>query len=102
MYHATKRKRHFLFCWTTNDLPLPVEMKLLFGKQLALPNRPGFTIDFKLVRTMPRSEEHTSELQSPCNLVCRLLLEKKKKQRPRSGYLCDHFTHTLWFITLYS
>src|SRR2546426_10579035 len=27
----------------------------------------------------PRSEEHTSELQSPCNLVCRLLLEKKKK-----------------------
>src|SRR3989454_8502148 len=28
-----------------------------------------------------RSEEHTSELQSPCNLVCRLLLEKKKKDR---------------------
>src|SRR5256885_7204237 len=27
-----------------------------------------------------RSEEHTSELQSPCNLVCRLLLEKKKTQ----------------------
>src|SRR5256885_12092626 len=34
-----------------------------------------------------RSEEHTSELQSPCNLVCRLLLEKKK--RTRSGvYIC--------------
>src|SRR2546426_10996672 len=31
---------------------------------------------------LDRSEEHTSELQSPCNLVCRLLLEKKK-----------HFTH---------
>src|SRR5256885_10962685 len=30
---------------------------------------------------LERSEEHTSELQSPCNLVCRLLLEKKKKQR---------------------
>src|SRR5256885_5599048 len=28
---------------------------------------------------LPRSEEHTSELQSPCNLVCRLLLEKKNK-----------------------
>src|SRR5256885_8619339 len=28
-----------------------------------------------------RSEEHTSELQSPCNLVCRLLLEKKKSKR---------------------
>src|SRR5205807_8238082 len=37
-----------------------------------------------LARTPPillvRSEEHTSELQSPCNLVCRLLLEKKKKK----------------------
>src|SRR5256885_5978167 len=34
-----------------------------------------------LIRCSPRkrSEEHTSELQSPCNLVCRLLLEKKKK-----------------------
>src|SRR5205807_7293404 len=30
-----------------------------------------------------RSEEHTSELQSPCNLVCRLLLEKKKHRRVR-------------------
>src|SRR5256885_9281762 len=29
-----------------------------------------------------RSEEHTSELQSPCNLVCRLLLEKKKEPSP--------------------
>src|SRR5256885_17023825 len=32
------------------------------------------------VFTQARSEEHTSELQSPCNLVCRLLLEKKKKK----------------------
>src|SRR5256885_11763166 len=34
-----------------------------------------------------RSEEHTSELQSPCNLVCRLLLEKKKSQRRRRAPL---------------
>src|SRR5256885_3020484 len=33
----------------------------------------------RLMRVVDRSEEHTSELQSPCNLVCRLLLEKKKK-----------------------
>src|SRR5256885_3223672 len=32
-----------------------------------------------VARIETRSEEHTSELQSPCNLVCRLLLEKKKK-----------------------
>src|SRR5256885_10927897 len=36
-----------------------------------------------------RSEEHTSELQSPCNLVCRLLLEKKK------NFLCEHIEKTL-------
>src|SRR3989454_2091307 len=33
-----------------------------------------------------RSEEHTSELQSPCNLVCRLLLEKKKEAVPLSRF----------------
>src|SRR3989454_8923403 len=33
-----------------------------------------------------RSEEHTSELQSPCNLVCRLLLEKKKKKTRMNTY----------------
>src|SRR5256885_7097261 len=33
----------------------------------------------ELIPEAKRSEEHTSELQSPCNLVCRLLLEKKKK-----------------------
>src|SRR5256885_9465070 len=39
-----------------------------------------------------RSEEHTSELQSPCNLVCRLLLEKKK--RPQSRFACQQLpTH---------
>src|SRR5256885_9284708 len=32
---------------------------------------------------LQRSEEHTSELQSPCNIVCRLLLEKKKKSMSR-------------------
>src|SRR2546430_6434828 len=41
-----------------------------------------------------RSEEHTSELQSQSNLVCRLLLEKKKKQTllhtTRVCYLCTH------------
>src|SRR5256885_5939741 len=35
----------------------------------------------KLAKLVDRSEEHTSELQSPCNLVCRLLLEKKKRSR---------------------
>src|SRR5256885_6365458 len=37
-----------------------------------------------------RSEEHTSELQSPCNLVCRLLLEKKKLSQDGSGARCQN------------
>src|ERR1039457_4264594 len=39
-----------------------------------------------------RSEEHTSELQSPCNLVCRLLLEKKKRTQTLT-YTSDQDTH---------
>src|SRR2546426_7414899 len=39
--------------------------------------RPGMSMT-ATIETETRSEEHTSELQSPCNLVCRLLLEKKK------------------------
>src|SRR5256885_11647966 len=47
--------------------------------------RPGFVnglhVGLLLELLLARSEEHTSELQSPCNLVCRLLLEKKTKTR---------------------
>src|SRR5256885_11664949 len=39
----------------------------------------SWILDGVSFRVEPRSEEHTSELQSPCNLVCRLLLEKKKQ-----------------------
>src|SRR3989454_4630140 len=40
--------------------------------------------------TASRSEEHTSELQSPCNLVCRLLLEKKKKIQLKYQHHAPH------------
>src|SRR5256885_4911593 len=55
-----------------------------------------------------RSEEHTSELQSPCNLVCRLLLEKKKKNNFTScnkqryvaqSHARDHTCHINEYIT---
>src|SRR5256885_12047551 len=54
---------------------LPISMLLMSSSMLTVlptpapPNRPTL-----------RSEEHTSELQSPCNIVCRLLLEKKKRR----------------------
>src|SRR5256885_6165304 len=41
-----------------------------------------------------RSEEHTSELQSPCNLVCRLLLEKKNQRRRTGELTSPHATLT--------
>src|SRR2546422_5579956 len=43
-------------------------------------------------RTVPRSEEHTSELQSRLHLVCRLLLEKKKKTQPTPS-ACVQWAH---------
>src|SRR2546426_4230641 len=46
--------------------------------------------------TSSRSGEHTSELQSPCNLVCRLLLEKKKKR-----HLLLLFSSVLVYLLLY-
>src|SRR2546430_5687442 len=55
----------------------------------ALSIRAGYDVgrDF---RTSLRSEEHTSELQSQSNLVCRLLLEKKKKIQTIRYTLCHH------------
>src|SRR2546426_3649763 len=44
------------------------------------PAKGGIRFDLNVTLEEVRSEEHTSELQSPCNLVCRLLLEKKKKK----------------------
>src|SRR5256885_12274183 len=45
-----------------------------------------------LLHVESRSEEHTSELQSPCNLVCRLLLEKKKNNEAQR-HRCDDILH---------
>src|SRR5256885_13273410 len=46
-----------------------------------------------------RSEEHTSELQSPCNLVCRLLLEKKKNTTPLPSYALFYIAVTHHHLT---
>src|SRR5256885_3805503 len=51
------------------------------------PNRERlYSVDIRFNR-LRRSEEHTSELQSPCNLVCRLLLEKKKNNKVNVLYM---------------
>src|SRR2546426_7843306 len=51
--------------------------QLLFFQVLRGPGK----FEERALQGRDRSEEHTSELQSPCNLVCRLLLEKKKNRR---------------------
>src|SRR2546428_5957339 len=45
----------------------------------------GLPESFRIKLRRTRSEEHTSELQSPCNLVCRLLLEKKQGELIEGG-----------------
>src|SRR5256886_12585539 len=52
--------------------------------------RGGIRMPYRL-----RSEEHTSELQSQSNLVCRLLLEKKKTQRCLRSFICGFFLFAL-------
>src|SRR3989454_2469939 len=50
-------------------------------------------------RHIARSEEHTSELQSPCNLVCRLLLEKKKEyEHPYVTYANENIATVWWLL----
>src|SRR2546426_4277238 len=53
------------------------------------------TLDASDRGRVARSEEHTSELQSPCNLVCRLLLEKKKKKNK----IRDMVEHNIYSIS---
>src|SRR5256886_13526133 len=65
-------------------LALVVSRAAGFGTGISTTPRPSVATPLKLIapRTRTRrSEEHTSELQSQSNLVCRLLLEKKKKSR---------------------
>src|SRR4051812_49954488 len=56
--------------------------KALFGSKFKLGEARGRPLECDLAEL--RSEEHTSELQSHVNLVCRLLLEKKKKNKKKS------------------
>src|SRR5256885_10105314 len=66
-------------------------------RSISLPGRRGFdalntkdasALWILMLLVGVRSEEHTSELQSPCNLVCRLLLEKKKHISPSCNHTC--------------
>src|SRR5690348_17553584 len=79
----------FLPTWTAHGAPLTVGRDWRYGRFLTVAvdqstaGASGCSIDglFRTLKSLEpkRSEEHTSELQSPVHLVCRLLLEKKKE-----------------------
>src|SRR5688572_32421653 len=72
------RVEHGFFGYLTEQNDLPAVVAERIGK------RYGWRVSPEAVLPLPgRSEEHTSELQSQSNLVCRLLLEKKKKKNNR-------------------
>src|SRR5256885_4831952 len=64
---------------------ISISMKLILVLVNATAIRDAVLPQESLASTSARSEEHTSELQSPCNLVCRLLLEKKSIRNVRVG-----------------
>src|SRR5256885_5397272 len=67
--------------------PVPSRLAVTVGSSGSVSTRSPMTSAASADPANARSEEHTSELQSPCNLVCRLLLEKKKNtcEAARSG-----------------
>src|SRR5256885_9614793 len=71
-------------------LRLNAQPMLSRGKCITSSRHPRRAQVFLATAFVSRSEEHTSELQSPCNLVCRLLLEKKKRRCCMSMLLSDN------------
>src|SRR5205807_9714879 len=74
LFHSSVDHRHLHSFPTRRSSDLKIKTAAIENQLI-----PAFTYVDIDVRE-GRSEEHTSELQSPCNLVCRLLLEKKKKE----------------------
>src|SRR2546426_5963521 len=83
--------RSTLFPYTTlfrSCAALQLQVDRVFRKELTQAHVPVPPVETAAKRNdWLRSEEHTSELQSPCNLVCRLLLEKKKTKQ--HSHLCQ-------------
>src|SRR2546426_7437547 len=106
-FYLTLLRRYFSIFFFFNDTATTEIYTLSLHDALPILNISSNTLfnfstaPFPLSFTRPRvvrSEEHTSELQSPCNLVCRLLLEKKKtrKTKPEEFYNADRI-HTAHF-----
>src|SRR5947208_16942351 len=73
--------RSTLFPYTTLFRSCPSRAEAAWSRRRKAATVPGITRAVHAGSASDRSEEHTSELQSPDHLVCRLLLEKKKKKK---------------------
>src|SRR5256885_13018892 len=87
--------RSTLFPYTTLFRSPTSTSRVRSGFRSRLPRLPAVTPGKSTLPTttgvgLKRSEEHTSELQSPCNLVCRLLLEKKNNKAKKLQFLLRH------------
>src|SRR5256885_12648867 len=72
-------ERYVRCCFTGTTFPAVFFSWVPLEPQMQLPKPKLEGVWLRNLEFHRRSEEHTSELQSPCNLVCRLLLEKKKR-----------------------
>src|SRR5260370_29258862 len=93
--------RSTLFPYTTLFRSLGFKLRDPGCRSYCLANQTAGIREFKWVDYINRSEEHTSELQSHLNLVCRLLLEKKKNKKLCCAATVDTTSHTRTRSTLF-
>src|SRR5256885_6943446 len=85
--HAPTMSQH-----NQQSSPVPEEPRTAYRAPRWARRTAAFMAAVFWLTQLQRSEEHTSELQSPCNLVCRLLLEKKKKKHAHRHIQTTHYT----------
>src|SRR2546429_1506761 len=91
--------RSTLFPYTTLFRSVEVVREVLTISLRAIEDLVNGGVGVDVARAdLPRSEEHTSELQSRLHLVCRLLLEKKKKRNRHA----ERLWRVLWAVCIYS
>src|SRR2546426_9278414 len=85
LFRSINPHRHLERVFSRDALVHLEQVTVALGNNLTAEARDGVAEVQIHAVAAPRSEEHTSELQSPCNLVCRLLLEKKKPDKTQSS-----------------
>src|SRR5207237_8329219 len=89
-FFASSTSTHFYTLSLHDALPILARLRCCAtSRRLSVSKKPGATSSPMCRTNCARSEEHTSELQSHLNLVCRLLLEKKKEDKDSSTVVAE-------------